>query len=76
MFLFICKHQGADCVTYCHKIHERINLFPYWWVIKSSKCKLKPKQNLISLIMLLKNYSFCTQTLKLVLLLSSCVVFS
>lgn len=72
LFLFICKHESADCVPNCHKIHERIILFSYWWVIKSLKCKLKPKQNLISLIMLLKNNSFYTKTLKSVPVLSSC----
>lgn len=72
LFLFICKHESADRVTNCHKIHERIILFSYLWVIKSLKCKLKPKQNLISLIMLLKNDFFYIQTLKSVLLLSSC----
>ena len=60
LFLFICKPESADCVTYCHQIHERISLFSYWWVIKSLKCKLKLKQNLISLIMLLKNDSCYT----------------
>lgn len=69
-FLFICKHESADCVTNRHKIHKRIILFSYWWVIKSLKCKLKPKQNLISLIKLLKNDSLYTQTLKPVPLLS------
>lgn len=76
LFLFICKHESADCVTNCHKIHERIIPFSYWWVIKSLKCKLKPKQNLITLIMLLENDSFYTQTLKSVPVLSSCAGIS